>query len=95
MRVAKNTQFVAAREAELRHDGDRGRNFQIVESLHAVKWPEDVHAVDSARFRGAAWPADPVRWTVRCGSGDDRRRARFALCGSLVVLRDFLAGCCS
>ena len=93
MRIAENAQFVAAREAELRHDGDNDWVFEIVESLHAVKWPEDVHAADSARFRGAAWPADPVRWTVRCGSGDDRRRARFALCSSLVVLSDFLAGC--
>ena len=35
MRIAENAQFVAAREAELRHDGDDGYIMMIIESLHA------------------------------------------------------------
>jgi hypothetical protein len=49
--------------------------------------PEDP--ADSARFRRATRPAEPVMWTARCGSGACERRARFVLADSLVKIAIF------
>jgi len=48
--IAVRPQFVAAREDTLRRAGDHGQLFRIIETLYAIKWPEDVHAANSARF---------------------------------------------
>ena len=38
MWIAENAQFVVAREAEVRHDGDHGYIMMIIESLRATVW---------------------------------------------------------